>query len=94
MNKEEKEKAEKAIEFDPALLVGKKLKELAAAWGKSVNTFKRDIEAIKDQLMKIKREVRPGCKRGAQGATYKEVMLIIGHIGIPKNKVFQAGCSS
>jgi len=91
MNKEEaKAKADKLLEqeaekpFNPRSLVGKNKTQLAIAYGVSTRAFTKSIAPIEHLLEAERQKVRPDCKRGAQGYTLAMVLLVVGHLGMPR----------
>lgn len=91
MQKEEKEKQEKAKdskegEFDPRSMVGYKTKDMAAAYGLSPKAYRKSIAAIKDKLEAEQQRIRPGSKKGAQNYTLIMVLWVVEHLGPPKKK--------
>jgi len=86
MNKDEKEKSAGEPDFNPRNLVGCRTKDMAAAYDRSVQAYRRDIAVIKHKLDAEQQKLRPGCKRGGQGYTFNMVLIVVEHLGIPKKK--------
>ncbi|MGE0635389.1 MAG: hypothetical protein AB7G44_10170 [Bacteroidia bacterium] len=56
-------------------------KTLAARYGYSKNTFKKNIEGINDELDAMRKALRPSGKRGSNFWTIPMLQLLFDHMG-------------
>jgi len=76
-NKQTMEKAK----YDFSKYISCDCKMLAAAYGLSISTFKRNVKKIKPQLDNIRQKIRPGSPLGPRYWTNEMLQILFDHMG-------------
>jgi len=57
---------------------------LAAKYGVSLSTFKKNKEAIQPELEVLRKKIRPGAKKGIRFWSNEMLQLLFDHMGEPQ----------